>query len=366
MRIDPQFVPAPRPVKPIRLLNESGELEAGAQAPLDNRRLLEALRFMMFGRAFDARCWSLQRQGRLGTFAPITGQEASIMGAAMAVDPDRDWMVPQYRELPALLHHGYPAERVVLYRQGHPAGGYVPPGVRVMQYQVSLAAQLPHAVGLAWGMKLQGQSGVALVYFGDGASSEGDFHESCNLAGVVGAPVIFLLQNNHWAISTPREIQTAASDIAARAPGYGFPGVSVDGNDLMAMYLVTAQAVERARAGRGPTLIEAHTYRMGAHTTADDPSRYVEPDVERRWARLDPILRVQRHLGTTGEWSEDTRMQWEQEIAAEVDEAFARAARFPPPHAGDLYEHVFVEMPPSLARQREWHLQGRDAGREKG
>ena len=362
MRIEPHFLPTPHPVEAIRLLDESGELETGAQAPLDNRQLLEALRFMMFGRAFDARCWSLQRQGRLGTFAPITGQEAAVMGAAMAVDPARDWMVPQYRELPALLHHGYPAERVVLYRQGHPAGGYVPPGVRVMQYQVSLAAQLPHAVGLAWGMKLKGQSGVALVYFGDGASSQGDFHESCNLAGVVGAPVIFLLQNNHWAISTPREIQTAARDIAARAPGYGFPGVSVDGNDLMATYLVTAQAVERARAGQGPTLIEAHTYRMGAHTTADDPSRYVAPEVERRWARLDPILRVQRYLGAAGEWSEGTRMQWEREIAAEVDDAFARAARFPPPHAGDLYEHVFEEITPSLARQREWHLQGREKG----
>ena len=211
MRIEPQFVPPTEPVEPIRVLDESGRLADGVEAPLDTERVLEALRFMMFGRAFDARCWSLQRQGRLGTFAPITGQEASIMGSAMAVDPARDWLVPQYRELPALLRHGYPAERVVLYRQGHPEGGFVPPGVRVMPYQVSLAAQLPHAVGLAWAMKLQGQSGVSMVYFGDGASSEGDFHESCNLAGVVDAPVIFLLQNNGWAISTPRAIQTAGA-----------------------------------------------------------------------------------------------------------------------------------------------------------
>ena len=362
MRIEPQFAASEEPVAPIRLLSESGELAAGVPAPLDDERVLEALRFMMFGRAFDARCWSLQRQGRLGTFAPITGQEASIMGSAMATDPARDWLVPQYRELPALLRHGYPAEHVVLYRQGHPAGGCVPPGVRVMQYQVSLAAQLPHAVGLAWGMKLQGQSGVAMVYFGDGASSEGDFHESCNLAGVVAAPVVFLLQNNGWAISTPRAIQTAAGDIAARAPGYGFPGVSVDGNDLMAVYLVTSQAVERARAGEGPTLIEAHTYRMAAHTTADDPSRYVDAEERQRWARRDPIVRVQRYLGAAGAWSEEVRARWEQEIEAEVDVAFARAARFPPPRASDLYEHVFDRITPSLSRQREWHLQepGRD------
>ena len=356
MRIEPQFLPPAGPVEAIRLLDESGRLAPGMEAPLDPEQVLEALRFMLFGRAFDARCWSLQRQGRLGTFAPITGQEATIMGSAMAVDPARDWLVPQYRELPALLRHGYPAERVVLYRQGHPEGGFVPPGVRIMQYQVSLAAQLPHAVGLAWGMKLKGQSGVAMVYFGDGASSEGDFHESCNLAGVVAAPVIFLLQNNGWAISTPRAIQTAGRDIASRAPAYGFPGVSVDGNDLLAVYLVTAQAVERARSGEGPTLIEAHTYRMGAHTTADDPSRYVDPALERRWAKRDPIRRVQRYLAGLDAWSEEMEARWKKEIEEEVDEAFARAARFPPPEAGDLYEHVFEKMTPALARQRRWHL----------
>ena len=362
MLIEPQFIPSSEPVEPTRVLDPSGRLAHGVEAPLDSAEVREALRFMMFGRAFDARCWSLQRQGRLGTFAPITGQEASIMGSAMATDPARDWLVPQYRELPALLRHGYPVERIALYRQGHPEGGFVPPGVRVMPYQVSLAAQLPHAVGLAWGMKMQGQSGVAMVYFGDGASSEGDFHEACNLAGVVAAPVIFLLQNNAWAISTPRAIQTAGCDIAARAPAYGFPGVSVDGNDLMAVYLVTAQAVERARAGEGPTLIEAHTYRVGAHTTADDPSRYVDPEVERRWAERDPILRVQRYLAGLNEWSEEIESQWRQEIEAEVDEAFARAARYPPPAAGDIYEHVFEELTPALARQRRWHLREPEAG----
>ena len=365
MRVEPQFLPSTEAVEPIRLLDETGRLAPDAEAPLDPPRTLEALRFMMFGRAFDARCWSMQRQGRLGTFAPITGQEAAIMGSAMAVDPARDWLVPQYRELPALLRHGYPVERVVLYRQGHPAGGFVPPGVRVMPYQVSLAAQLPHAVGIGWGMKLQAQSGVAMVYFGDGASSEGDFHESCNLAGVVDAPVIFLLQNNGWAISTPRSIQTAGSDIASRAPAYGFPGVSVDGNDLMAVYLVTAQAVERARQGGGPTLIEAHTYRMGAHTTADDPSRYVDPETEKGWARRDPILRVQRYLAQLGEWSEERDAQWRQEIEADVDDAFERASRFPPPRAADLYEHVFGEVTPALARQRRWHLQEAVGGDEE-
>ena len=159
----------------------------------------------------------------------------------------------------------------------------------------------------------------------------------------------------------PRSIQTAGVDIAARAPAYGFPGVSVDGNDLMAVYLVTAQAVERARAGGGPTLIEAHTYRMGAHTTADDPSRYVDPQVERRWAARDPIRRVQRYLAGLGQWSEEMEHEWSREIEAEVDEAFSRAAQFPPPQASDLYEHVFEAPTPSLERQKRWHLEGPDS-----
>ena len=354
----PQFVPAEHAVNPIRLLDESGRLVDGAEPWLDPDRALEGLRYMMLGRAFDTRCWSLQRQGKLGTFAPIHGQEAAIMGSAMALDPARDWMVPQYRELPAMLRHGYPAELVVLYRQGHPHGGYVPEGVKVLQYQVSLAAQLPHAVGLAWGMKLKGQPGVVIVYFGDGASSEGDFHEACNLAGVVEAPVIFLLQNNHWAISTPRSMQTAARDIAARGPGYGFPGVSVDGNDLLAVHRVTAEAVERALAGLGPTLIEAHTYRMWAHTTADDPTRYVDPADLERWEARDPIKRVQRYLRDSQHWSDELALAWEEAIAAEIEAIFERAAAHPPPRPEDLYEHLFAEPTPALARQRQWHLGG--------
>lgn len=354
----PQFAPAAAPQDPVRFLDEAGVLLPGAEPRMDHNQALEALRLMMLGRAFDVKCWSLQRQGRLGTFAPINGQEATIVGAAMALDPARDWMIPQYRELPGMLHHGFPPELVVLYRQGHPDGGIVPAGVRVLQYQVSLAAQLPHAVGLAWGMQLQQQPGVALVYFGDGASSEGDFHESCNLAGSVGAPVIFVLQNNQWAISTPRSSQSAASNFAARAPGYGFPGVSVDGNDLLAMHKVTAEAVDRALAGQGPTLIEAQTYRMWAHTTADDPTRYVDPDELATWEGRDPIARLQGYLrACPGElWSDERASAWEAEIANEIAAIFERAAAHPPPDPAALYEHLFAEPTPALVRQRQWNL----------
>ena len=352
----PQFAPQQAAVAPIQLLDEEGQLHPGAEPAMTTDEMHEALRYMMWGRAFDAKSFSLQRQGKLGTFAPLVGQEAAIMGSAMATDPARDWLVPQYRETPALVRHGHSAERVALYRMGHPHGGNIAANVKVMQFNISLAAQVPHAVGLAWGMQLQGQDGVSVAYFGEGSSSEGDFHESANLAGVVKAPVIFFLQNNQWAISTPREIQSAAVDLAARAPGYGMPGVSVDGNDLLAVHKVTAEAVARARAGEGPTLIEAHTFRMWAHTTADDPTRYVNPEVKERWARRDPIDRMQKYLISIDIWSDAQHAALQSELEAEVEAVFAAASEYPAARPEEIYEHVFESPSASLERQRNWHL----------
>lgn len=353
----PQFTPNKNSVAPHQILDSNGELVGDAAAPLADEQILEALRLMMIGRAFDTKCFSLQRQGKMGTFAPLHGQEASIVGSAMALNPATDWIAPQYREMPAALRQGLPLKNIILYRQGHPAGGVVPSGVKVMQFQISLAAQIPHAVGLAWGMRLQQQEGVAVAYFGDGSSSEGDFHESCNLAGVTAAPVIFLLQNNQWAISTPREIQSASVDLASRAPGYGFPGVSVDGNDLFAVYQSVNEAVARARAGKGPTLIECHTYRMWAHTTADDPSRYVDENVEQDWAKKDPIERVQKYLATQGRWNDAIAAQWDEEITTEIQTGFDEAASVAAAGPESLYEHVFETPTESLLRQRSAHLQ---------
>ena len=354
----PQFVPQSTPVTPVQLLDDEGELLPGAAPAMDHEQTLEALRYMMLGRSFDAKSFSLQRQGKLGTFAPLVGQEAAIMGSAMATDPARDWLVPQYRETPALIRHGHTAERVALYRMGHPHGGQIDQNVKIMQFNISLAAQVPHAVGLAWGMQLQGQDGVSVAYFGEGSSSEGDFHEAANLAGVVKAPVIFFLQNNQWAISTPRESQSAATDLAARAPGYGMPGVSVDGNDLLAVHKVTAEAVARARAGEGPTLIEAHTFRMWAHTTADDPTRYVNPEVKERWAKRDPIDRARKYLIAAGVWSEAENEALQAAVDAEVEAAFTAANEYPPARADEIYEHVFASPSAALERQRNWHLGG--------
>jgi pyruvate dehydrogenase E1 component alpha subunit len=251
-----------------------------------------------------------------------------------------------------MLRQGYTLKRFFLYFKGNPEGNRMPDGVKLLPYQISLATQLPHAVGLAWGLRHQGLDGVVCVYFGDGASSEGDFHEACNLAGLRRAPVIFFLQNNRWAISTPVWRQTAASSFAERAAGYGFPGELVDGNDLFAVYECTRSAVERARAGEGPTLIEALTYRMGPHNTADDPSRYVDPDELEAHRALDPIARLRTYLedaGVLAEGVEDRmRAEIEQDLETAHSAAEARAAARP----GQVFDHVYDEPPARVVEQR--------------
>jgi pyruvate dehydrogenase E1 component alpha subunit len=340
-------------VNPVQFLDAEGRLAEGAPIRLSDEQVLEGLRVMMLARAADQRALSMQRQGRFGTFAPVIGQEAAFVGSAMALDPGRDWIVPQYRELPALLRHGYPLERFYGYFKGNAAAARVPEGVNAFPIQISLGAQIPHAVGLAWGLRLRGGDGVVACYFGDGASSEGDFHEACNLAGLVKAPVVLFLSDNGWAISTPRRIQTAGASFAERGPTYGFPGVIVDGNDLLAVHAVTLSAVDHARAGEGPTLIEARTYRMGPHTTADDPSRYVDAAEHALWERRDPITRVQRYLASRGLWDDPAAETVEKEIAIEVDRAVESAEALQAPSPDDLFTHTFAELPPRLQRQRE-------------
>jgi pyruvate dehydrogenase E1 component alpha subunit len=340
---------------PHQVLAPDGTLADGYEPTLGESALLEAYRLMVFSRVVDDRVISLQRQGRVGTFAPCTGQEATTVGAALALDPARDWFVPQYRELAALVHHGYTLQSFLRYLMGDLAGARVADGVRVLPIQIALAAQLPHAVGLAWAQRLDGDGGVTLVSFGDGASSEGDFHEALNLAGVIAAPVVFLLQNNQWAISTPRRLQSAANCFASRAEGYGFPGHLVDGNDLFAVHAAVSTAVERARRGEGPTLIEADTYRQWAHNTADDHLRYVDRTEHDRRAGLDPLDRFRTWLERTGRLDDALVTLIEAEVGAEIEEAIAIAESMPAPTADALFAHVYVEPPVRLERQRvEW------------
>lgn len=336
-----------------RYLDEQGTPVAdGADAVMRDDQVVEAMRWMMLSRAFDGRATSLQRQGRFGTYSPVKGQEASVVGAAMALDPQRDWVVPSYRELPALARQGYPLDRVFAGYMGKVRYARIPDEVRVLPNQVALATQLPHAVGLAWGFQLQKQDSVVMAFFGDGASSEGDFHEALNLAGVTRAPVVFLLQNNQWAISTSRAVQSAVEFFSVRAAGYGFPGLTVDGNDVLAVYSAAQEAVDRARSGQGPTLIETITYRLSFHNTTDNPREYWPEGWLEEAEKKDPIARLERWLAARGLWDEGARAAMEGEIAEQLDAALAAAAAAPAVRPSDVFTDVYAEPPPRLLRQR--------------
>ena len=328
--------------------------------PSDDQ-LRSILEDMVTARVQARRLWNLQRQGQVGTVAPIDGHEAAIVGAVHALDPEHDWVVPQYREPLALRRYGPEIlDRYLLYNRGHPAGGHIPDPIRVLPPQISLGTQIPHAVGIAWGMTLQDEPGIVLVFFGDGSSSEGDFYEAGNLAGVLKAPVVLLCLNNQWAISTPVHLQTAAESFAAKAEAFGMPGILVDGNDAAAVYDAVEEAKARALANRGPTLIEASLYRLGPHTTADDPTRYVPADDLAAAQKNDPLERLRTELSDRGLWDDDTHAATEAAALVRFDEAF-EVAKTAPLEPDAVLNHCYSTDTQRLARQRT-ELLGRSPG----
>src|SRR6266568_256963 len=333
----------------VRYLDQDGELLE--DQPMSDQLALEGYRVMLRGRRFDARCVSLQRQGRMVTLAPGIGQEAATVGAAMALDPKTDWFVPQYREVAGQLWHGYPLRLAFLWHIGHPVAFQVPEGLKMLPFQAAIAGHLPQAVGLAWGLRLKHDPGVVLGVFGDGGTSQGDFHEAANLAGVMKAPVIFLCQNNGWAISTTVERQTASETLAQKAVAYGFPGVQCDGNDLFAVYATVRAAVRRARDGEGPTLVEAVTYRLGLHTTADDPSRYEPREMHDAWVDRDPLRRMQLHLMSRGVVDRPALDRIEEEVKEELRVAWDEAQKEPAPDPRFYFAQVDGEPSARLALQ---------------
>jgi pyruvate dehydrogenase E1 component alpha subunit len=340
------------PPEPLQFLAPDGSLAEEYEPALSDEELLAAFRLMLLSRATSERAVSLQRQGRLGTIATPDGQEAAIVGSVLALDTERDWLVPTYREMPAMIHMGLPLPRFLLYYRGHPLGNQIPEGVNMLPVQIALGTQVPHAVGLAWGLRHQGSDAVVLAYFGEGASSEGDVHEAMNLAGVRQAPVVFLLQDNGWAISTPVASQSATGSFALRAPGYGFPGELVDGNDLLAVHDATRRAVERARAGEGPTLIEARTYRLAPHNTSDDSSRYLDPTQLEEARARDPVPRLRAFLSERGVLDEEAERRLSEEVSEELAAAVKEMESESEFAAEQLFEHVYETLPPRLERQR--------------
>jgi len=332
-----------------RYLDQDGELLE--DQPMSDEMALDGYRAMVRGRRFDERCVSLQRQGRMVTLAPGIGQEAATVGAAMALDQKTDWFVPQYRELAGQLWHGYPLRLAFLWHVGHPIAFQMPAGLNMLPFQAAIAGQLPQAVGLAWGLKMKQDPGVVLAIFGDGGTSQGDFHEAANLAGVMKAPVILLCQNNGWAISTTIQQQTASETLAQKAIAYGFPGVQCDGNDLFAVYATVRDAVRRARDGEGPTLVEALTYRLGLHTTADDPTRYEPREMHDAWVDRDPLRRMQLHLMSRGVVDRPALDRIEEEVKEELRVAWDEAQQEPAPDPRFYFAQVDGEPSARLALQ---------------
>lgn len=336
----------------LQILTPSGDLVAEPPFGLD--MAVRLYRAMVFARTYDRKSTAMQKQGRLATYAPFEGQEAAQVGSAAALEPD-DWMVATYRDAAAMWMQGYPMDLLFAGRTGDERGGSPPAPVNVMPPSITVGGHMVHAVGLAWAERLRGSDRIAITYFGDGATSEGDFHEAMNFAGAFEVGCVFLCQNNGWAISMPREAQTASETIAQKSIAYGMPGIQVDGNDLFAVYEATREAVTRARMGGGPTLIEAVTYRVGPHTTADDPTRYREDDGS--WRRRDPLERVRLYLSERDRWSQEWQDHIEDQAASEIESAVATAEAIPAPSVTDVFDGMFAELPPILAEQRSWAVE---------
>src|SRR5712692_3063339 len=330
-QVDPGFAP-------YQILDPEGDL-VGAMPGLSAERMLSLYRFIQLGRAFSNKIIALQRQGRATTFGSLVGQEATAVGLAAPLQP-QDWLATSYRELASLFVRGVPVPTVAYSFRGFTAENW-PGELRCLPIQVVIGTQMLHAVGLAMAAKIAGDPVVAVGVCGDGATSEGDFNEALNFAGVFQAPVVFVVQNNGWAISVPRHRQSAAPTLAARGVGFGIPSVLVDGNDILAVYDVMQQAIEDARSGHGPTLVETLTYRMGAHTTADDPTRYRDTAEIEAWRAKDPIMRFQRFLIQRGLLDEAQSQHIVDSVEEEINEAVREAEAMPPPAPDEFFDWMF-------------------------
>ena len=336
----------------VSILDEHGvfdkELGDGL-IPSDD--LVAMYKHMMTCRHFDEIAFKLQRSGRMGTYPENKGQEAASLGAAYALEQN-DWMVTCYRENAGLFWRGLSMEHILLHWMGDERGNHIE-DVNVTPLAIAIGSQLLHATGLAWASKYRGDGAIACTFFGDGATSEGDFHEAANFAANLDLPVVFVCQNNGWAISTPTRIECSAPSLAHRGLAYGMDCVQVDGNDLFAMVMVVRDAAKNARENNRPTFIEAVTYRLGDHTTADDARRYRDPEELELWKKRDPMIRLRQYLEQNDLWSAAKEEEQLAFAAKEISRVVKNAEEIDAPSATDMFDSMYSELSPELLKQRQ-------------
>ncbi|WP_059105013.1 pyruvate dehydrogenase (acetyl-transferring) E1 component subunit alpha [Shouchella shacheensis] len=341
-------------ITPVQRLNEHGVLTG--ETSLSEEEQLTIYKWMVRARRFDELAVKFQRQGKIGTYAPLSGQEAAQVGSALALE-EKDWIFPSYREAAACFVRGAKLSSFFKYAMGHLHGGVLKEE-GVFPVQIIIGAQALHATGSAWADQYKNKDAVSVAYFGDGATSQGDFHEALNFAGVFQVPVIYFAQNNQWAISVPYHKQTRSKSIAQKAQAYGITGVQVDGNDAVAVYETMKQARALARDGK-PVLIEALTHRMGPHTTSDDPTKYRRKEEGETWAKKDPISRFRKWLEDRQLWTEKEEQHLHASIEEELKQAFKEASETAPASLGDALGYVYEKPTNRLIEQRlEWEGKG--------
>jgi pyruvate dehydrogenase E1 component alpha subunit len=335
----------------LQILDEEGNADDTLMPNISDSDIIKLYEIMNLVRAFDIKAFALQRQGRIGTYAPVIGQEASQVGSAFAVN-NKDWLFPTFRENGALITRGYPMHMVLQYWGGDERGQKVPVDMNIFPIAVPVSTQIPHALGAAWASKLKGDGAAAVCYLGDGATSKGDFHESLNFAGVFKVPCVFIAQNNQWAISVPRKKQTASETLAQKAIAYGFEGLQVDGNDIFAVYKAVNEALQKAREGNGPTLIECFTYRISDHTTSDDAKRYRKAEEVEGWKKKDPITRLQKFLQKRNLWTKDYEEKLQQRAVQQIDKAVLSYESLVPAKPEEIFDYTYAKKPKKLEEQK--------------
>jgi pyruvate dehydrogenase E1 component alpha subunit len=331
-----------------RVIGDGAETPDGEVDGLGEDDLLALYRSLVLLRTYDERSVVYHRQGRIGTYAIFWNHEAMQAGAVHALER-RDWIFPSYRESAIGLLRGIPASTILSWWRGHPAGWWNPADCNVASICVPIGTHVPHAAGLAWGKKLKGEDAVAIAFFGDGATSEGSFHEGANFAGVMRAPLVLFCNNNQWAISTPLSAQTAAETLADKAAGYGMPAVRVDGADVLAVYEATREAVARARSGGGPTFVEAVTYRAAPHATADDPSAYIDPERVEEEKQNECVGRYEGYLRRAGLLDDELVEQTRADALETLRQGIAAAEAEPAGDVSLVFDHAYVDPPAALA-----------------